>query len=167
MNRFLDARVISGALVGFLIALMGSCGAFMLSEGGLFGGKKERLETTIVLEPDPANGFDCRASDPLQLRTKHRKRIRWKIFNRSCATAQVVELRNFREKSDSGFGAPDTLTTDPLRTEAVAPGRTVQLDVQLNKTLERETYFKYDIANGPNADSLRVTRDPDIEMWDK
>jgi len=169
MNRGLfDARLLGGVVVGFLIALLGSCSVEMFRAGGLFGGRRERLETTIVLEPDPVNGFECRASDPIQLRTKQKNRIRWRIYNRSCASAQWVELRNFREKSDTGLGRPVSITTGPLRTEtAVAPGQTVELNVALTLSIERESYYKYDIANAPTVEALRVTRDPDIEMWDR
>jgi hypothetical protein len=102
------------------------------------------------------------------LRTKQKNRIRWRIYNRSCASAQWVELRNFREKSDTGLGRPVSVTTDPLRTaSAVAPGQTVELNVQLTLSIERASYYKYDIANAQTVDTLRVTRDPDIEMWDR
>jgi hypothetical protein len=39
--------------------------------------------------------------------------------------------------------------------------------VALTLTIDREKYFKYDIANGTDPAALPVTRDPDIEMWDK
>ena len=157
MSKFLDARSLTGAAVGIVVAV---AAAFLF---GLFTSDKK--DTTIVLRaPD---GQPCRAENPLSLRSKHKKKLTWHIDNQ-CTAAQFVELRNFAERTSAGAGPPETgvfpgdLVTRP---EAFPPGRTDKgLEATPTKTVDRDATYKYEIWIGtarPTSKSL----DPDIEWW--
>jgi hypothetical protein len=54
----------------------------------------------------------------------------------------------------------------PLALDAITWARAKDLIAEVLTRPEDER-DEYDIANGPTVPEIKVTRDPDIEMWDK
>ena len=162
MRKFLDARTLTGAAVGIVVAL-GAAALF-----GLF--RPERPEVDIYLKEDAVTHL-CKAQNPVSLQSKHKKKLTWNIYNQ-CREAQFVQLKNFAERTSAGVGPTETgvVPGDLVKRGgpsevAFPPGVTLKgLETTPLKTVDHEATYKYEIYIGTALPPTR-SLDPDIEWW--
>lgn len=125
---------------------------------------RERPETTIVLRMVSGT---CTPSDPLPLVRKKNQDVTWR-FQNECAEPYDVQLKTFRPKREDGsYGdAENDVVADrePRGTIGTGGGaitaRIAKIDVP-----DDGIRYKYEIWLAPQGQTLRLGRDPDLEIW--
>jgi len=139
------------------------------------GYPQDKDSTTIVLQE---GGRPCHPLDPVQLRRKTKKNVKWHIRN-ACSTAQWIMIDRFREKDFDGqgsegqveqiFSTPAPFIKGPIPPNQTAYDPAYDIEVTVNKDpgghFNKELFYEYLISIGRFNGNWEATLDPDIDIW--
>ena len=111
------------------------------------------------------NGDGCKAA-PVEAMSagRFKAKLRWTVYNDSCAVPQYVSLRDF--KPDQTGSPENVVDPNPVDGGPIERGRSIPLDA---KTIKFPVFwkqnYKYDVYIGASAGSVVLSLDPDIDVW--
>jgi hypothetical protein len=107
----------------------------------------------------------CKVVEPVTIREYEAKQIRWRVTN-NCNAARFLQLLRFRQKdlSSGSLGSEATILNGTLN-RMIQAGQQQTITATITRDVSIPEVWKYDIAIGPNQQTIDFRLDPDLEIW--
>src|SRR5262245_18080477 len=112
-------------------------------------------------------GGVCTPDEPDVMSAGWKNKVKWKVYNDSCADPQYISLRDFKPRDGGSLGDPVVITDPyPVKGGPVAQGGgPVDLDAKVEKFEFFKKRYKYAIYLGTTEANVTSRLDPDIDVW--